>query len=69
MPSRNVGSKRKTTTDTEGPAELAKREAQGRKRGHSGAGQPQSPVDAMHVDAPKKREQENAQGDRRNRRK
>jgi hypothetical protein len=51
------------------PAELAKREAQDRKRGHSGAGQAQSPVDAMHVDAPKKREQDNAQGDRRNRRK
>jgi hypothetical protein len=69
MPSRNVGSKRKPTSDAEVPAELAKREAQDRKGSDAGRGRAQSPVDSMHVDAAKKREQDNAQGDRRNRRK
>ena len=68
MPSRNAGSKRKTTTDPEVPAELANLEAQDRKGGASGVGQARSPVDAMHVEAPKKN-QEKAQGHRRNRRK
>ena len=56
MASDNVGSKRKDTADSEVPAELAKREAQDRQSG----GQAQSPVDSMHVDAPKK--QDNARG-------
>ena len=62
MPSRNIGSKRKTTDDTEVPAELAKREAQDRAGGRRGEGRAKSPVDAMHVDAPKR--QENARGHR-----
>jgi hypothetical protein len=57
MPSRNVGSKRQRTRDPEVPAELGKREAQ--DRAGSGAGA-KSPVDAMHVDAPKR--QDNARG-------
>jgi hypothetical protein len=60
MPSRNVGSKRKNARDAEVPAELAKREAQDRPGSQSGAGRPKSPVDAMHVDAPKR--QENRRG-------
>ena len=56
MASENVGSKRKDTPDAEVPAELSKREAQDRQAG----GQSQSPVDSMHVDAPKK--QDNAHG-------
>jgi hypothetical protein len=60
MPSRNVGSKRKTTRDPEVPAELAKREAQDRAGSDTGAGRAKSPVDAMHVDAPKR--QDNARG-------
>ena len=58
MPSRNVGAKRQTASDSEVPAELAKREAQDRPAGKSGAGHAQSPVDAMHVDAPKKQDNE-----------
>jgi hypothetical protein len=57
MPSHNVGSKRLDTDDAEVPAELAQREAQDRAK--SGEG-PRSPVDSMHVDAPK--EQDNARG-------
>ena len=63
MPSRNVGSKRKNTTDREVPAELAKREAQDRAGSRTGSGRAKSPVDAMHVDAPPR--QENTQGHRR----
>ena len=63
MPSRNVGSKRQATRDAEVPAELAKREAQDRSSSRSGTGRAKSPVDAMHVDAPKR--QENARGHRR----
>ncbi len=64
MPSRNVGAKRKTASDAEVPAELAKREAQDRPAGKSGGAHAKSPVDAMHVDAPKK--QDNARGHRAN---
>ncbi|HJR66262.1 MAG TPA: hypothetical protein VJ802_07510 [Gemmatimonadaceae bacterium] len=60
MPSQNVGSKRKNTRDAEVPAELAQREAQDRPSGKSGSGRAESPVDAMHVDAPKK--QDNRRG-------
>lgn len=63
MPSRDVGSKRQTSGDAEVPAELAKREAQDRPTSRSGAGRAKSPVDAMHVDAPKR--QENARGHKR----
>lgn len=62
MPSKNVGAKRKTASDAEVPAELSKREAQDRPAGKSAAAHAQSPVDAMHVDAPKK--QHNARGHR-----
>ena len=56
MPSQNVGPKRKGGSDAEVPAELAKREAQDRPSSKPGSGGARSPVDAMHVDAPKKRE-------------
>jgi hypothetical protein len=62
MPSRNVGSKRKATPDSEIPAELSKREAQDRPAPRGGSGGAKSPVDAMHVDAPK--QQDNARGHR-----
>ncbi len=58
MPSRNVGSKRKATRDAEVPAELAKREAQDRAGSRSGSGRARSPIDAMHVDAPTRQENE-----------
>jgi hypothetical protein len=57
MASDNVGAKRQDTDDQEIPAELAKREAQDRAKGSANA---TSPVDSMHVDAPKK--QDNARG-------
>ena len=60
MPSKNVGSKRKNARDAEVPAELAQREAQDRPSRKSGSGGAESPVDAMHVDAPKK--QDNRRG-------
>jgi hypothetical protein len=60
MPSRNVGEKRKSTPDREIPAELDKREAQDRAGSDTGGGGAKSPVDAMHVDAPK--QQDNARG-------
>ena len=63
MPSRNIGSKRKNTSDREVPAELAKREAQDRPASKTGSGRAKSPVDAMHVDAPAR--QDNARGHRR----
>ena len=59
MPSRIVGSKRKNTGDPEVPAEMDKREAQDRG-GRTGSGRAKSPVDAMHVDAPK--QQKNTRG-------
>ena len=65
MASRNVGSKRQNTRDPEIPAELAQREAQDRPRSRSGEGKAESPVDAMHVDAPKR--QDNTRGHRQKR--
>jgi hypothetical protein len=62
MASRNVGAKRQRTGDPEIPAELGKREAQDRPGGPAGEGRAKSPVDAMHVDAPK--QQDNARGHR-----
>jgi hypothetical protein len=55
MPSRNVGPKRQRTGDPEIPAEMAQREAQDRPRNRESAHQAESPVDSMHVDAPKRR--------------
>jgi hypothetical protein len=55
MPSRNIGKKRDTGRDAEVPAELAQREAQDRAKGED-RGQARSPIDAQHVDAPKKRD-------------
>ena len=46
--------------DRDVPAEGAKREAQDRSKPRTGAGGAESPVDSMHVDAPKK--QDNARG-------
>lgn len=66
MPSRNVGKKRRVGNDSEIPAELSKREAQDRARSRTGSGRAQSPVDAMHVDAPGK--QDNRRGHLRNKR-
>ena len=66
MPSRNIGKKRDTGRDAEVPAELAKREAQDRSKGQPGQGRAQSPIDAQHVDAPKR--QDNARGHRQQRR-
>jgi hypothetical protein len=42
------------------PAESSKREAQDRAKPKPGAGGARSPVDSMHVDAPK--QQDNARG-------
>lgn len=63
MPSKNVGSKRLAGKDREIPAELARREAQDRPKPSSRRGGAESPVDSMHVDAPKK--QDNKRGHRR----
>jgi hypothetical protein len=60
MPSKNVGPKRKSARDAEVPAELAQREAQDRPSSKSGSGRAKSPIDAMHVDAPK--QQDNRRG-------
>jgi hypothetical protein len=60
MPSRIVGPKRKNTGDPEVPAEMDKREAQDRGGSRTGSGRAKSPVDAMHVDAPK--QQKNTRG-------
>jgi hypothetical protein len=58
MASDNVGARRQDSDDREVPAEIpGKREAQDREKGSSNA---TSPVDSMHVDAPKK--QDNARG-------
>jgi hypothetical protein len=62
MPSRNVGAKRKTGRDAEVPAELGKREAQDRPARRANSGGAESPVDSMHVDAPKRKD--NAAGHR-----
>ena len=63
MPSRNVGKKRLVGNDPEIPAELAQREAQDRPKSRTGSGRAESPVDSMHVDAPK--QQDNKRGHRR----
>lgn len=63
MPSQNVGKKRLAGRDREIPAELARREAQDRAKATARRGGAESPVDAMHVDAPKK--QHNKRGHRR----
>jgi hypothetical protein len=62
MPSRNIGKKRDTGRDAEVPAELATREAQDRPKPSRKSGGAESPVDAQHVDAPKR--QDNARGHR-----
>jgi hypothetical protein len=62
MSSKNVGKKRRVGNDAEVPAELATREAQDRAGSRTGSGRATSPVDAMHVDAPKR--QDNARGHR-----
>jgi hypothetical protein len=56
MPSDNAGKKRLAGNDQEIPAELNQREAQDRASGSSA----ESPVDSMHVDAPK--HQDNKRG-------
>jgi hypothetical protein len=57
MASDNVGDRRRDTDDAEVPAEIpGKREGQDR----AGSEHARSPVDSMHVDAPKK--QDNARG-------
>ena len=58
MPSENVGKKRQVGNDSEVPAELAKREAQDRPKDRAA----ESPVDSMHVDAPKKKGEEGKGG-------
>jgi hypothetical protein len=63
MPSKNVGKKRLAGNDHEVPAELARREAQDRAKPSARGGGAESPVDSMHVDAPKK--QDNKRGHRR----
>jgi hypothetical protein len=63
MPSKNVGSKRLAGNDREIPAELARREAQDRAKPSPRRGGAESPIDSMHVDAPKK--QDNKRGHRR----
>jgi hypothetical protein len=65
MSSQNVGKKRQVGNDTEIPAELAKREAQDRARSRTGSGRAESPIDSMHVDAPKR--QDNKRGHRQKR--
>ncbi|HYC51694.1 MAG TPA: hypothetical protein VEB19_11345 [Gemmatimonadaceae bacterium] len=62
MPSDNVGKKRLVGNDVEVPAELARREAQDRSKSSAGA---ESPIDSMHVDAPK--HQDNKRGHQRDR--
>ncbi len=53
MSSRYVGSKRLDTNDEDVPAELSRREAQNRAKPSGKSGGAKSPVDSMHVDAPK----------------
>jgi hypothetical protein len=59
MASDNIGRKRAESGDEEIPAELAQREAQDRAKSTEGGGA-RSPVDSMHVDAPK--QQDNKRG-------
>ena len=66
MPSRNVGRKRLTNDTDEPPAELSRREAQDRAKPTPNSGGARSPVDAMHVDAPK--HQDNTRGHKQDRR-
>ena len=66
MPSDNVGAKRRDSNDPEIPAELSKREGQDRAKSGAGDANPRSPVDSMHVDAPK--QQDNARGHKQKRR-
>jgi len=54
MSSRYIGKKRDTGRDAEVPAELSRREAQDRAKGERG--QARSPIDAQHVEAPKRRD-------------
>ena len=49
-------------SDEQQSPESTKREAQDRSRGRGSQGQARSPVDSMHVDAPKERD--NAHGHR-----
>jgi hypothetical protein len=65
MPSRYIGKRRQNTDDADVPAELSRREAQDRQKGTERGGQAESPVDSMHVDAPK--EQNNLRGHKRRR--
>jgi len=60
MTSKNARAKRADTPDEDIPAETAQREAQDRASGQGHGGQARSPVDSMHVDAPK--HQDNARG-------
>jgi hypothetical protein len=60
MPSRNVDPKRLTSDDEDVPAELSQREAQDRAKTTPNSGGARSPVDSMHVDAPK--HQDNTRG-------
>jgi hypothetical protein len=62
MKSPNTGAKRQATTDGDVPAELARREAQDRSKPSPNEGGATSPVDSMHVDAPK--HQDNERGHR-----
>ena len=56
MASDNVGNRRRDTDDAEVPAEIpGKREGQDRARE---SGDAKSPDDSMHVDAPKKQDNE-----------
>jgi len=57
MTSKNTGSKRQTG-DEDIPAELGQREAQDRAKTTVRSGGAKSPVDSMHVDAPKKQDNE-----------
>ena len=56
------GRDRNPGADADVPAEGAKREAQDRSKVGGSKGGAESPVDSMHVDAPKK--QDNARGHR-----
>jgi hypothetical protein len=60
MPSDKADPKRTASGDEEVPAEGAPREAQDRAQARGGAGGARSPVDSMHVDAPK--QQDNKRG-------
>jgi hypothetical protein len=57
MTSKNTGAKRQTG-DEDVPAELEQREAQDRPKPTAHSGGAKSPVDSMHVDAPRKQKNE-----------